>query len=349
MTDRNSQDPLPLDEFDYHLPRELIAQQPVEPRDASRLLVVERSSGHLEDRRFRDLPEILNAGDLLIVNDTRVRHARLSGRRQSGGAVELLVLHRDADESWQCLARPARRLKSGEELELLTRAGDSTGRSVRVLDKSEGTVRVEGLDEAVIEEFGSVPLPPYIDAALDDPARYQTVYRNEYGSAAAPTAGLHFTSELIERCRDAGVEISYVTLHVGLDTFRPVTVADARQHKIHSEWCRVPAETWERVAETKRSGNRVVAVGTTAVRSLESAARSEQACDGFAGWTDLYITPPFEFMAVDAIITNFHLPRSTLLLLVGAFMGGELMWTAYRRAIAQRYRFYSFGDAMLIL
>lgn len=342
-------DPIPLSRFDYDLPEELIAQQPVEPRDSSRLLVVNRAQDSLDDHVFSQLPDLLRSGDLLVVNDTRVRHARLHGRRASGGRVEFLALQRVDDHFWECLARPSRRLSVGEAITLLDRNGELSQSQVVVEERLEGAIVVSGLSEELIDQIGEVPLPPYIHRNIADPERYQTIYRNEAGSAAAPTAGLHFTTELLGRCQVAGIGLARLTLHVGLDTFRPVTEEDARNHRIHSEWCRVPSDTIERVRQAKAHGGRVVAVGTTVVRALESAARADFPLSGYSGWTDLYITPPFEFRAVDCLITNFHLPRSTLLLLVAAFAGESLMWRAYEHAIGERYRFYSFGDAMLIL
>ncbi len=308
-------------ELDYDLPGDLIAQRPAERRDASRLLVYERRSGAVRHRRIADLPEELD-GELVIVNDTRVVPARLHLRRASGGAVEILLLERLEDGLWEALARPSRRLRTGEQLgpvQLLGPLGDGRWR-----------VRLEG------EPDGEVPLPPYITEAPGDPERYQTVYARESGSAAAPTAGLHFTPELL-----AQLDVVRVTLHVGLDTFRPLTVDELELHELHGERYHVSPEAWARI----EAAERVLAVGTTTVRVLETVVRDRV----LAGRTSLYVLPGFEFRRVDALLTNFHLPRSTLLSLVMAFAGVEEVRELYRLAIEQRYRFYSFGDAMLIL
>ena len=309
-------------ELDYDLPPELIAQRPLERRDDSRLLVADRASGEVRHRRFRDLPGELPEGALLVVNDTRVIPARLRVRRETGGEAEVLLLEPAGDGLWEALARPTRRLRPGAQLgavELVEHVGG--GRWL---------VRLAG------EPEGEAPLPPYITEPLADAERYQTVYAEEAGSAAAPTAGLHFTPELL-----AGLDVERITLHVGLDTFRPVTAADLADHEIHSERYRVEPEAWERI----RSAERVVAVGTTTVRVLESLARGAP----LEGRTSLFVTPGFEFRRVDALVTNFHLPRSTLLALVMAFAGVEKTRRLYRLAIEERYRFYSFGDAMLLL
>lgn len=307
--------------LDYDLPAELVAQRPIEPRDASRLLVYRRASGEVEHRRFAELPTLLD-GELVVVNDTRVIPARLHLRRSSGGAVEVLLLERVGTGTWEALVRPSRRLRPGEAL----------GR-VRLLE-SRGAGR--WLVDVAGEIDGEMPLPPYILEPLADPDRYQTVYGAVDGSAAAPTAGLHFTAELL-----GAVQPVRVTLHVGLDTFRPVTEARLDEHEIHGEQYVVTESAWERIA----SADRVLAVGTTTVRVLETIAHS----GGLAGRTTLFITPGFEFKRVDALLTNFHLPRSTLLALVMAFVGIETAQEIYRIAIAERYRFYSFGDAMVVL
>jgi S-adenosylmethionine:tRNA ribosyltransferase-isomerase len=309
------------DELDYDLPEELIAQRPLERRDESRLLVYERETGAVRHRRFAELPEELR-GELVVVNDTRVVPARIRARRPSGGEAEVLLLEPVGAGEWEALARPSRRLRAGDRLgpaELLAPLGGGRWR-----------VRLDGAPA------GEMPLPPYIKEALGDPERYQTVYAREEGSAAAPTAGLHFTPELLAR-----LDVERVTLHVGLDTFRPVTAATLEAHEIHSERYSVEAAAWERI----RAADRVLAVGTTTVRVLESLARGAP----LAGRTDLFITPGLEFRRVDALLTNFHLPRTTLLALVMAFAGVEETRELYRVAIAERYRFYSFGDAMLVL
>jgi S-adenosylmethionine:tRNA ribosyltransferase-isomerase len=309
-------------ELDYDLPRELIAQHPLERRDDSRLLVYRRASGEVEHRRFRDLPAQLEPTDLVVVNDTKVVPARLRLRRPGGGEAEVLLLERVGEGLWEALARPSRRLRPGMRLgpvELRESLGDGRWR-----------VRLEG------EPDGEAPLPPYITEPLGDPDRYQTVYADEAGSAAAPTAGLHFTPELLAR-----LDVERITLHVGLDTFRPITAETLAEHEIHSERYRVERAAWERI----RSAGRVVAVGTTTVRVLESLARGAP----LEGRTELFVTPGFDFRRVDALLTNFHLPRSSLLALVMAFAGVEETRRLYRLAIEERYRFYSFGDATLIL
>jgi S-adenosylmethionine:tRNA ribosyltransferase-isomerase len=345
--------PLPVDRFDYDLPPELIAQQPAEPRDSARLLVVSRVNDSLSDHVFRELPDLLQPGDLIVVNDTRVIPARLIARRESGGRVEFLLLSRRADGSWRSLARPARRLRLGETLHIVGHDDRVTEDSVHVVDREDESVIVTFADEGSIERHGRVPLPPYIRDTSVDPERYQTVYNREAGSAAAPTAGLHFTPRVMEECRAREIEFATVTLHVGLDTFQPIKTADARDHQIHSEWLGISAETLAAVAEAKRSGRRVVAVGTTSVRTLESVADAvhsrDSANESISGPTRLYITPGYTYRVVDVMLTNFHLPRTTLLLLVAAFAGEELARAAYMHAIQERYRFYSFGDAMLIV
>ncbi len=352
-----------ISDFDYDLPRELIAQTPIEPRDASRLLVVNRATSSLSHRHFRDLGDYLRPGDLLIANQSRVIPARLLGRRaETGGVVELLLLVERPDlgpDTWETLARPGRRLREGSRVHFgpenhpaslqaeILRRTEADGRIVRftVSQNLESRPSVREL----IDQFGRMPLPPYIHETLADPERYQTVYSRISGSAAAPTAGLHFTPELLDRLRGQGVRVGFVTLHVGLDTFRPVEVEDFREHKIHSEEIDLDGSTAELISRTRHDGGRVIAVGTTAVRVLESVADlHEGQALPYHGSTRLYITPGYRFRLVDAMITNFHLPRSTLLLLVSAFATKYLMERAYQEAIRERYRFFSFGDAMLI-
>ncbi|HEY7065984.1 MAG TPA: tRNA preQ1(34) S-adenosylmethionine ribosyltransferase-isomerase QueA [Chloroflexota bacterium] len=356
-------DPTPLRtaDFDYPLPPELIAQTPAEPRDAARLLVLPRDGGPLKHTVFRELPRYLAPGDLLVLNRTSVLPARLHGRRADagGGRVELLLLHRLEPGMWEALIRPARRLRPGTPLVF----GDGRLKAEVVARTAAGTAHVRlapDPDEALLRELGEMPLPPYIHGWQGDPARYQTVYAETPGSAAAPTAGLHFTPELLAQLQASGIGVEYVTLHVGLDTFRPIHEKDARAHVMHREYCEVPPEVTRAVARAHTAGGRVIAVGTTSVRALESAAHTSQAAAGppaggtgalapYVGWTDLYITPGYRYRVVDALITNFHLPRSTLLLLVSALVGRERLLAAYREAVRERYRFYSFGDAMLIL
>ena len=315
--------------LDYELPRELIAQHPAERRDASRLLVYRRDTGEVRHRVFADLPDELS-DELVVVNDTRVMPARLRLRRETGGAVELLLLERIEGALWEALARPSKRLRTGERLEGGAGLDDRTVEVVASIGPGLWRVRLEG------EPAGETPLPPYIHESLADPSRYQTVYADEPGSAAAPTAGLHFTQELLRR-----LDVERVTLHVGLDTFRPLTVETLEKHELHGERYRVEPEAWERI----QAAERVLAVGTTTVRVLETVARAGE----LEGRTTLFVTPGFEFKRVDALLTNFHLPRSTLLALVMAFAAIEETRELYRLAIAERYRFYSFGDAMLVL
>ncbi|MBA4190183.1 MAG: tRNA preQ1(34) S-adenosylmethionine ribosyltransferase-isomerase QueA [Planctomycetaceae bacterium] len=336
--------------FDYHLPEHLIAQHPAARRDESRLLVVRRGSGSLEHRTFRDLPELLNPGDLLVLNDTRVLPARVVGRREStGGKWEGLFL-RLVNGLWEMLAQTRSYPEPGSVFITdtglrLTLRGRTEERHWLMEPEPAGT------PAELLARFGHIPLPPYIrkgTAADEDEERYQTVYASHVGSVAAPTAGLHFTPELFERLAVRGIETVKVTLHVGLGTFLPVKVDDPAKHNIHREWCEVTQPTVDAILAAKARGGRVIAVGTTTTRTLESAARSGE-LKPFSGETDLYILPGFEFRVVDALVTNFHLPRTTLLLLVSALAGSELLATAYAEAVAREYRFYSYGDAMLVL
>jgi S-adenosylmethionine:tRNA ribosyltransferase-isomerase len=339
-------------EFDYDLPPELIAQTPVEPRDDSRLMVVDRHTGEIAHWHFHDLPEFLRPGDLLTHNESRVIPARLFARKPTGGKVELLLLRQRADDTWETLVK-GKRIRVGMRLVLLDGpGGQSTGAEVEVVEVGERGMRVLAFDQPVLplaEQVGVTPLPPYIHTPLGDTERYQTVYAHTPGSAAAPTAGLHFTPELLRRLREMGVQSAFVTLHIGLDTFRPVSEEHIEDHRMHTEYCSLRPKVVTRVNRTKRGGDRVIAVGTTSVRVLESAAARAQTVRPFEGATNLFIYPGYEFRVVDALITNFHLPRSTLLMLVSAFAGKELLNRAYAEAVRERYRFYSFGDAMLIL
>jgi S-adenosylmethionine:tRNA ribosyltransferase-isomerase len=333
-----------LSDFDYALPPERIAQTPIEPRDAARLLVLERSTGTITHRQVRDLPDLLRAGDVLVANRSRVLPARINGTLRGGGRAELLLLSRLGAGRWEALCRPARRLRAGDLVQI------TEGLSVRVVGaRSEGlreiSVESESGDaDAALLAAGSTPLPPYIRGWIGDPERYQTIFADTEGSAAAPTAGLHFTAELLDRLRASGVQLATIVLHVGLDTFRPITENDPRAHHIHREWYEVPAEARATIEETRARGRRVVAVGTTVVRALESWATT----GADEGWTDLFILPGHRFALVDALITNFHLPRSSLLMLVSAFAGRERILAAYADAIDRHYRFYSFGDAMFL-
>jgi S-adenosylmethionine:tRNA ribosyltransferase-isomerase len=336
---------LKTSDFDYDLPESSIAQTPAEPRDSSRLLVLHRDTNELEHRIFRDVADYLKAGDLLVVNQTRVIPARIFARKETGGRVELLLLRRRDDWTWEALVggkglRIGKKVKveDGPEVEI-----------IEMLDGSERLIRFSEPIEPYFSKVGNVPLPPYIHEKLDDPERYQTVYAKEPGSAAAPTAGLHFTPRLMEELLVKGVTIAYVTLHVGLDTFAPVNEDDPEEHVIHTEWCELPQETADIINQTKASGGRVIAVGTTSVRTLESVANLQSPISEFVGSTSLYVLPGYEFKVVDAIITNFHLPKSTLLMLVSAFAGREKILETYNTAIEEGYRFYSFGDAMLVL
>jgi S-adenosylmethionine:tRNA ribosyltransferase-isomerase len=336
-------------DFDYDLPPERIAQTPVEPRDSSRLLVLDRQSGSITHKVFHEIGAYLRPGDVLVANQTRVIPARLYARKvPTGGKVEVLLLNRRAERTWETLVG-GKRMTAGKRLVL---ENGLEGEIIEVLDGARRVVRFEQpLDEA-IEKIGLMPLPPYIHEKLDEPERYQTVYAQESGSAAAPTAGLHFTPQLIAALEAQGVLFAKVTLHVGLDTFAPVNEDDPGEHHIHTEWCRLTPETAEIINQAKAAGGRVIAVGTTSVRTLETAARNAAPGDvvaPFEGATDLFILPGYEFKAVDALVTNFHLPRSTLLMLVSAFAGRETILAAYDAAMQNDYRFYSFGDAMLIL
>jgi S-adenosylmethionine:tRNA ribosyltransferase-isomerase len=333
-----------LDDYDYELPPDRIAQTPVEPRDAARLLVVHRETGALEHRIFRDIPGYLRAGDVLVVNSSRVRAARLHARKATGGRVELLLLKPVGEGQWECLVSPGRRVPPGTALSI------EGGPDAEVLSRTEAGGRIVrfaahgGLD-AALEAAGEVPLPPYITAPLTDRERYQTVYARTPGSAAAPTAGLHFTPALLDTIRAMGVTVAEIDLHIGLDTFRPVKVDDLDRHIMHSEWYHISAEAAEAV---NTAAGRVVAVGTTSVRALESAADQGRVRAG-AAETRLFLRPGVKFQIVDALITNFHLPKSTLLMLVSAFASRDLMLESYRTAVREDYRFFSFGDAMLIL
>ena len=337
-------------DFDYHLPESSIAQTPVEPRDSSRLLVLHRDTGKLEHRIFRDVGEYLRQGDLLVLNQTRVIPARIYARKETGGRVELLLLRRRNSLTWEALVG-GKGLRVGKQLRI---EDGPQAKIIEILDGSERVIKFSEPIEPYFSKVGNVPLPPYIHEKLRDPERYQTVYAREPGSAAAPTAGLHFTPRLLEELQQKGIKIAYVTLHVGLDTFAPVTEDNPEEHKIHSEWCELSQETADAINETKQKGGRVVAAGTTSVRTLESAVNlqlpiTNTQIQPFTGPTSLYILPGYGFKAVDVMITNFHLPRSTLLMLVSAFAGREEILETYKTAIQEGYRFYSFGDAMLIL
>jgi S-adenosylmethionine:tRNA ribosyltransferase-isomerase len=335
-------------DFDYHLPEERIAQTPVEPRHASRLLVFDRQQEALTHTTFWHVSDYLRAGDLLVVNQTRVIPARVYARKETGGRVELLLLRRQDALTWESLVG-GKGLSAGRRV---TVEGGLQAEIAADLGGSRRLIRFAEPVEPFLAKVGQMPLPPYIHERLEDPERYQTVYARQPGSAAAPTAGLHFTLELIDYLKQKGVQFANVTLHVGLDTFAPVSEDDPIEHKIHTEWCELTQETADLVNATRKQGGRVIAVGTTSVRTLESAARiagAEAAVAPISGPTDLFILPGFHFRAVDAMITNFHLPRSSLIMLVSAFAGRESVLAAYQTAVEMHYRFYSFGDAMLIL
>lgn len=339
-------------DFWYDLPKELIAQEPCIPRDAARLMCMDRKTGEIQHRIFHQLPELLYAGDLLVVNNSKVLPARLIGHKQDTGAVcEVLLLREKTKDEWECLAKPGKKLKPGVKVVF----GDGTliAEILETYEDGNKLVRFT-YDTATLYEkldaFGKMPLPPYITSQLEDSSQYQTVYAKELGSAAAPTAGLHFTPELMEKLKEKGVRFAEVTLHVGLGTFRPVKEETVENHKMHSEWYSISEETAEAIRQTKQNGGRVIAVGTTSCRTLESAA---QATGGeirpISGDTDIFIYPGYEFKCIDGLITNFHLPESTLVMLVSAFCGYENTMNAYRVAVEEKYRFFSFGDAMLLV
>ncbi len=354
MTNSEHLSELRLSQFDYELPSELIAQTPLEKRDASRLMVVDRHSGLITHQTIRDLPSWLNPGDLLVVNNTRVIPARIYAfKKASGGKVELLLLHRDPSGVWTCLAKPSKSLRTGVVLHIAANVGEDSVEAEVVDNRGEGEVAIRFTESGQIDLdlIGVVPLPPYIRAPLETAERYQTTYARVTGSAAAPTAGLHITDVLRRDLLANGVGWAEVTLHIGLDTFRPVTVESMAEHRIHREWCSIPSETAVAVHETRAAGGRVIAVGTTSSRSLEMWANQTPggSLEGFEGWADIFITPGYRWKIVDAMLTNFHLPKSTLLMMISSFAGADRVREAYRIAIEDRYRFFSFGDAMLLL
>ena len=337
-------------DFYYDLPQELIAQTPLDKRDTSRLMTLDRASGAVEHHHFYELPDFLNPGDCLILNNSRVLPARLLGQRlPGGGACEVLLLIDRGDKTWECLVRPGRKMRTGAKLSF--GEGELTAQVVEELPDGNRLVRFdyEGIFLEVLERLGKMPLPPYIKEELEDQERYQTVYSREVGSAAAPTAGLHFTEELLEKIRKKGVKEAFVTLHVGLGTFRPVKAEQIKDHHMHSELCMMSAETAAVLNETKRNGGRIICVGTTSCRTLESLVKADGTFAAASKWTDIFIYPGYTFQAMDGLITNFHLPESTLVMLVSAFAGREHVLNAYAEAVKERYRFFSFGDAMCIL
>ena len=335
-------------DFFFNLPEELIAQTPLEQRDASRLLHLDKKTGEIEHRHFYELPQYLHKGDCLVLNNTRVLPARLLGCRQSGGGVELVLLRDLGEGRWECLSRPGRKTKPGTLLQFGD--GELTATVEAVAEGGNRIVQFHytGIFLEVLERLGKMPLPPYIKEELQDGERYQTVYSRELGSAAAPTAGLHFTPELLEQIEQMGVKLCYVTLHVGLGTFRPVKEEKIEDHEMHSEFCMISPETAETINTVKKNGGRVIAVGTTSCRTLESFAEEDGTVAAGSRWTDIFIYPGYRFKCIDALITNFHLPESTLIMLVSALAGRENILHAYETAVKERYRFFSFGDAMFI-
>lgn len=339
-----------VEEFDYDLPESLIAQTPLKDRDQSRLLVLGRNSGNIEHKHFKDVIDYLETGDTLVLNDTRVMPARLFGLKEETGAkVEMLMLTRIENNDWEVLLKPAKRIKVGNKLSF--GEGKIIAECIEELDQGGRIMRLhyEGILEERLNELGEMPLPPYIKERLDDPDRYQTVYAKESGSAAAPTAGLHFTDELLDEIRAKGINIAFITLHVGLGTFRPVSVEDINDHEMHSEYYQMTQETADLLNQTKKEGHRIISVGTTSTRTLETIRRDYNEFVAVSGWTDIFIYPGFTYKAIDGLITNFHLPKSTLVMLVSAFSSRENILNAYKEAVKLDYRFFSFGDAMLII
>ncbi len=335
-------------DFYFELPQELIAQTPLERRDSSRLMKMDRRTGAVEHRHFYELPEFLAPGDCLVMNDSRVLPARLFGKRETGGAVEIVLLKEIGGGVWECLTRPGKRANVG--VKLYFGDGELVGTVKEVVAGGNRLIQFEydGIFMEILERLGKMPLPPYIKEELQDSNRYQTVYARENGSAAAPTAGLHFTPELLKRLEEKGVILSYITLHVGLGTFRPVKEEDIEDHEMHSEYCIITKETADKINAAKKNGGRVIACGTTSCRTLESVSNENGEISEFSGWTDIFIYPGYKFKCMDALITNFHLPESTLIMLVSAFAGREHVLKAYKTAVEEKYRFFSFGDAMFI-
>ncbi len=336
-------------DYFYFLPEELIAQTPLAQRDSSRLMVLDRQSGQVSHKHFYDIVDYLCPGDCLVLNDSRVLPARLLGHRPTGGAVELLLLRDLGDGKWECLAKPGRKCLVGQEV--IFGDGILTATVVKVKEDGNRIVQFhyEGIFLEVLERLGKMPLPPYIKEELQDQERYQTVYSKEIGSAAAPTAGLHFTTELLDKLKNKGVRIAFVTLHVGLGTFRPVKADNILDHHMHAELCMISEETAAVLNETKANGSRIICVGTTSCRTLESLVNEDGSFSAKSKWTEIFIYPGYRFKAMDGLITNFHLPESTLVMLVSAFAGREKVLSAYKEAVREKYRFFSFGDAMLII
>ena len=336
-------------DFFYDLPEELIAQTPLQKRDTSRLLVLNRENGEISHKHFYDILDYLNPGDCLVMNDSRVLPARLLGHRPTGGAVEVLLLRDLGDKKWECLCKPGRKMQVGNEV--IFGNGELTATVVEVQETGNRVVQFhyEGIFLEVLERLGKMPLPPYIKEELQDQERYQTVYSKAVGSAAAPTAGLHWTNELLEKARERGVKTAFVTLHVGLGTFRPVKAEEITDHHMHAELCMISDETAAVLNRTKAEGGRIICVGTTSCRTLESLVNEDGSFEAKSKWTEIFIYPGYTFKAMEGLITNFHLPESTLVMLVSAFAGREKVLHAYEQAVKERYRFFSFGDAMCIL
>lgn len=338
-----------VEDFDYYLPENLIAQTPLEKRDTSRLLVLDKKTGEIEHKHFYDIIEYLNEGDTLVLNDTKVLPARLIGEKEETKAViEILLLKNISGDDWECLVKPARRIKVGT----IVTFGNGLLKAKCIKEEAEGirhfTLIYSGILMEILEQLGTMPLPPYIHEKLADQSRYQTIYAKEIGSAAAPTAGLHFTKDLLEKIKEKGVNIAYITLHVGLGTFRPVSVDKVEEHKMHTEYYQMSKETAELLTKTKENHKRIISVGTTSTRTLETIMTKYNEFKECSGWTNIFIYPGYEFKAIDALITNFHLPKSTLVMLVSALAGRENILNAYKTAVNEEYRFFSFGDAMLI-
>ena len=337
------------EDFYFELPQELIAQDPLEDRSGSRLLVLDKESGEIEHRTFRDIKEYLEPGDCLVINDTKVIPARLIGSKVGTNArIEILLLKRKENDIWETLVKPGKKAKPGTKISF--GEGLLTGEVIDVVEEGNRLIQFtdEGIFEEILDRLGQMPLPPYITHQLEDKNRYQTVYAKHSGSAAAPTAGLHFTPELLEEIKESGVEIAHVTLHVGLGTFRPVKVENIQEHHMHSEFYRIEASEAEKINKAKREGHRVICVGTTSCRTVESAAKPDGTLSECSGWTEIFIYPGYQFKVLDCLLTNFHLPESTLIMLVSALAGREHVLHAYEEAVKERYRFFSFGDAMLI-
>lgn len=339
-----------VEDFDFNLPEELIAQTPLKERAESRLMVLDKKDGAITHASFKDITRYLKPGDLLVLNDTKVLPARLHGVKEETGAnIEVLLLKQEETDVWETLVKPAKRIKEGSIISF----GDGKLKAVCTGEKEQGgrmlRFQYEGIFYEVLEELGEMPLPPYIKEQLEEKDRYQTVYAKERGSAAAPTAGLHFTDALLSELKERGIRIEFITLHVGLGTFRPVSVDSIEDHDMHAEFYTISKQTEEAIQETKQQGGRVIAVGTTSVRTLETAARDHGTVKESSGWTDIFIYPGFQFGAIDGMITNFHLPKSTLIMLISALAGQKQVLAAYEEAVKEQYRFFSFGDAMLIM